>query len=41
MTGISVMKQVAIVNNLPFELKSIYGMQSEMDAVGGEEANEV
>ena len=32
-SGVQVLKQVAVINNLPFELKSIFGLESEMNAV--------
>jgi len=34
--GVHVVKQVALINGLPFELKSIYGMAAEDGAEEGE-----
>lgn len=36
-SGARILRQVAIINGFPFELKSIYGMESEQEAVVGEE----
>ena len=32
-TGARVVKQVVLINGLPFEIKSIYGMAEESDSV--------
>jgi len=32
-TGARVIKQVVLINGLPFEIKSIYGMTEESDCV--------
>lgn len=36
--GVHVVKQVILINGLPFEMKSIYGMTSDEGAEEGEEA---
>jgi hypothetical protein len=36
-TGARILKQVVLINGMPFELKSIYGMENESEAVSGEE----
>lgn len=36
-TGARVVKQVVLINGLPFEIKSIYGMAEESDSVEGKQ----
>jgi len=36
-TGARIQKQVVLINGFPFEMKSIYGMEHEHEAVSGEE----
>jgi len=36
-TGARVVKQVVLINGLPFEIKSIYGMTEESDSVEGKQ----
>lgn len=35
-TGVRVLKQIVLINGLPFEIKTIYGMTEEHDAQEGE-----
>jgi hypothetical protein len=34
-SGASILKQVVLINGMPFELKSIYGMEESSEAVEG------
>jgi len=34
--GVRVLKQVVLINGLPFEIKTIYGMAEEHDAIEGD-----
>jgi len=36
--GAHLNKQVVLINGMPFEMKSIYGMETESDAVEGQDA---
>ena len=38
--GVHVLKQVILINSLPFEIKTIYGMTSEVDVEEGQQAIE-
>lgn len=40
-SGIKLLKQVVLINGLPFEIKTIYGMVQEHDAIEGESHVEV
>jgi len=40
-SGVRVLKQTVLINGLPYEIKTIYGMADEHEAVEGEEELDV